>query len=383
VAGAFNAARAKARGGEGALRTEDALSTLVTMMRAQVQTKRVKFESALGGASVQPLIDEVQKLLETEGKSLGGKRKGDSGVGRAELMRVIRRVVDGHADHNPRDEDPENRAEGNVFMQRVALPLLEAVKRPFRKDVPPVFVVLAEKFKAAGTTADDDQDDEGDDGEDEPDIEILRLPVPAKLPAACKPVSAPSRPRQPFEFNIKRPGRQRVKQRRAQKVVVQPGWRKPCWLLFKKMGGLNKLLRQHPSTGAFGNWGVLGSVEALSGRYGVNVKCSCLMGRNKNKNECEIALDGMDSEHAKTEQWRKLKESVMGARSAVIFHLTNHYALIFAMREWMDVESKKQVRQILTARKGQRPSAWIDFEEARETMLKWPGYKLLKVEHMI
>ncbi|CAN0337418.1 unnamed protein product, partial [Phaeothamnion confervicola] len=35
------------------------------------------------------------------------------------------------------------------------------------------------------------------------------------------------------------------------------------------------------------------------------------------------------------------------------------------------------VRQLLTARTGQGPSTWIDFDDARETMLGWEGYKMV------
>jgi hypothetical protein len=94
--------------------------------------------------------------------------------------------------------------------------------------------------------------------------------------------------------------------------------------------------------------------------------------------------------------------------TVLIFHLKNHYALIFALREWAlpppkddDASSSPStstfvadlrhtcctankpevqvVRQILCARKGQRPTAWVDFDEARETMLSWEGYKIMAI----
>lgn len=63
----------------------------------------------------------------------------------------------------------------------------------------------------------------------------------------------------------------------------------------------------------------------------------------------------------------------------LLFHLKNHYALVFACREWTDDRTGECVRQLLTARRGQRPVVWMDFAEAREVMLGWDGYKMMAV----
>ena len=86
----------------------------------------------------------------------------------------------------------------------------------------------------------------------------------------------------------------------------------------------------------------------------------------------------------------------------MIFHLRNHYALVYALRAWTATDGTR-VRQLLTTRcgqgegvallrapqltaggrrRGQRPSQWIDFAEARETMLRWGGYKIMAVDNM-
>ena len=90
----------------------------------------------------------------------------------------------------------------------------------------------------------------------------------------------------------------------------------------------------------------------------------------------------------------------MWSGPVLIYHLKNHYALIFALREWEEEKIappptkedaqqsadvrfeavRVRVREVLTARKGQGPSEWVSFEEMRETLLAWQGYKVLSVK---
>lgn len=37
------------------------------------------------------------------------------------------------------------------------------------------------------------------------------------------------------------------------------------------------------------------------------------------------------------------------------------------------------VRQVLTAKRGQRPTVWVDFHELREVLLGWDGYKIMSI----
>ena len=67
---------------------------------------------------------------------------------------------------------------------------------------------------------------------------------------------------------------------------------------------------------------------------------------------------------------------------AVIFHLTNHYALVFATRERSTIStdgSATITRELLTSKAGQAPKAWIPFAVARRIMRGWSGYKMVVV----
>ncbi|CAN0504848.1 unnamed protein product [Ectocarpus sp. 12 AP-2014] len=203
-----------------------------------------------------------------------------------------------------------------------------------------------------------------------------------------------------------------------------------------------------------------------------------------------VPLSTRDDEEEKAKQWAALREAFLSDRQVLIFHLTNHYALIFALREWRAPRTSEPTkaaatattssgdrhppptssacgaplepngtgrsgttlnttsaaasgndnvastgnshatagtatvtagstgragasqndcagavdqglgkyghthrsasasagtgdgwtRQILTARRGQRPAVWMDFEEARNILLRWEGYKILTLD---
>ena len=74
----------------------------------------------------------------------------------------------------------------------------------------------------------------------------------------------------------------------------------------------------------------------------------------------------------------------------LLLHFTNHYTLIYAYREYKHgpalstlpavVEADTTIhREILCARRGQRPTVWVDFAELRQVLLKWEGYKVIRI----
>jgi len=157
-------------------------------------------------------------------------------------------------------------------------------------------------------------------------------------------------------------------------------WKDILWLLLKKVGGMNKLNRKFPSTGAFGNWGILRGLKLLASKHGIDVQTNFLMGARTRKgtSQCQIELQANDSESDRAAQFARLRTLLLEPRTAIIFHLSNHYALIYGVREWRGPDGVV-VQQVLTARKGQRPTAWIDFDEVREIMLNSNTYKMIAV----
>ena len=167
-------------------------------------------------------------------------------------------------------------------------------------------------------------------------------------------------------------------------------WRRDLWEIIGKMAGLEKLRRPRPSTAAFGNWGVAEAFRRVSAAAAAaaavdpdappapSVTCRVAVGaKTKLRKDLALPLSRTYDPDVLEDEWAKFRTLFAADGSALVFHLKNHYSLIHALRERTDGDGTR-VREMLCARRGQRPNAWISWEEARGTMLKWSGYAVMQ-----
>jgi len=181
-----------------------------------------------------------------------------------------------------------------------------------------------------------------------------------------------------------------VQEEQSRGVVISTGtdWKKELQELLTKRKGVMRLRAEKPNTGEIGSWGIKQAAESLAlARSTEPIHVTCLMGRKHCMKGVAWTVAKADAENAINHQWAALKAAFGKPHTALIFHLTNHYALIFAWREWLEdssgQEPRRLRRQVLTARRGQRPSAWLEFDEVRSIMIGWSGYHILQVERLV
>ena len=174
--------------------------------------------------------------------------------------------------------------------------------------------------------------------------------------------------------------------------VKKWNWKKDLYGIIKNIAGLRKLCQYHPdgrfipSTASIGNWGIISGVSKLNewGNLGTSVHVRLFMGKSKSKSaKIDVQIKSSDSKETVWKQWDSLRSAFSHPDTVLLFHLKNHYALIFALREWVSISTGERSMEILTARRGQRPTAWITFEEARGTMIGWEGYKILAISKRV
>lgn len=177
------------------------------------------------------------------------------------------------------------------------------------------------------------------------------------------------------------------------------------------LDGLTKLERpDKPSTAICGNKAILCVIEAIDAsesemeRLGLTnrkLQATLFMGKQSSaeaqrssaarSHRATWQISQEDSEERREETWVGLWREFSRESTVLIYHLKNHYALVFAMREWQEspqytkddhghiIQVRRMCREILTARKGQRPSTWIAWDEVYATLCAWDGYKIVSV----
>ena len=127
---------------------------------------------------------------------------------------------------------------------------------------------------------------------------------------------------------------------------------------------------KRPSTSKIGNAGIVSAVRLIG------LDATRFLGLESETDAgVENVISCKDGPEEREAQWELVKAAMQS--SVLLFHLTNHYCPIYA---WREIERDGEVeRELLTSRAGQRPTAWIRWDECLKIMRKWAGYKILRL----
>ena len=126
------------------------------------------------------------------------------------------------------------------------------------------------------------------------------------------------------------------------------------------------------------------------------LRCRTLVGiKVKGQVAPPILLRKADSAERVEEAWGAFKAAFSAPRTCLLLHQKNHYSLVFALREWTEPppaedaaataaadgasREGRRVRELLTCRKGQRPTVWIDWTEVHRYISGWSGYAVMQI----
>jgi hypothetical protein len=375
VAGAWNALAGRSRSDVAAFAHTTVIEALAATLQEQIASKKARFERMLG-AALEPLFVELSNILRDAGRSLGGSK--EAGAPRAYVLRHIRAIVQQNYDASSADASTAATVSDSDVYARLGE--LYAAEPPERDEDPATLLTNDNEDDVPVRSNENNADDSSaaaaaavPEGEDEcaTDEELADFSNIASS-------------------NSSRGRRRSSGTGKSAAAAVKPWlWKRDLWDLLKQMGGLEKLSAARASTAAFGNVGVMRAVDWLSERAAAShsttdassaaaerVVARLFMGRKRGRGGLDVPLSPSDSDALIEQQWHSLRSAFLTDKQVLLFHLKNHYALVFALREWKQ-PGGGWIRQLLTSRRGQRPSAWIDFVEARHTMLGWDGYKML------
>ena len=143
----------------------------------------------------------------------------------------------------------------------------------------------------------------------------------------------------------------------------------------------SRLTATAPSTASIGNLQLVNAITLLSSRFNdptINITANCIMGHSAAL-DFPVSVD--DDEATISRSWQGLCNAISTPNVVLIGHITNHYTLLFATRSFVEMEGSLCVRQVLLAKKGQKPAIWMDFSIFREILLYWNGYKVISIKN--
>lgn len=149
------------------------------------------------------------------------------------------------------------------------------------------------------------------------------------------------------------------------------------------MGWCKIMSAEAPSTSAVGNSHIITACTLLAAALEVRVRAAKLCGLREATSsgpELDITLTEEDPPELVEIQWRKLCNVFDEPDSVLLLHYWNHYALVYAVREWRHAATGAVHREFLTAKPAQRPCRWLPWAELRRWLLQWHGYTIFRLD---
>lgn len=136
-----------------------------------------------------------------------------------------------------------------------------------------------------------------------------------------------------------------------------------------------------PTTAPIGTDRLRAAVRALACRHNAHMHARTFLGRRPGAIHHVQASDSPD---AISGQWAALVATLCSPDDVLLYHLENHYSIVYAAREWAcggnvsdGIAGASLVRQVLVGKPGQQPNRWIAFEDVRACVLGWHGYAVV------